>query len=91
MLQQFKKFLQRMLTWYTRPIKEFQEATIQYLYRVGEILGSRQSKITELEKKIDSLSVSLIELQRQVEKNGNGNRKDLQNASDVPPSGDREA
>lgn len=64
LIQQYKKFLQRSLTWYTRPIKEFQDSTIRYLQKVGEIMGSRQSEIAELKKKVDMLSSQLSDLQK---------------------------
>jgi hypothetical protein len=68
-IQAFKKFLSRLLAWHTRPIVEFQDATIQHLQKTAEILTAREARIAELEKKVGSLSDSLTSLRRQMEQN----------------------
>lgn len=65
LIQKFKRLMQRALTWYTRPIAEFQYSTIRYLYKIAEILDAKQSEIDALQKRAESLSAGLAELQRQ--------------------------
>lgn len=67
LIQTFKKSLRRILTWYTRPIVDFQAHTIQFLGETAEILGREQSRLAGLEKKIESLTTDLADLRQQVQ------------------------
>jgi len=67
LIQILKKSLRRALTWYTRPIVEFQAGTIRFLNETAEILGRDQSRIASLEKKIQVLTTELAELRQQIQ------------------------
>jgi len=67
LIQTFKRSLRRVLTWYTRPIAEFQATTIQFLNETAEILGRDQSQLARLEGKIEILTTELAGLRRQIQ------------------------
>lgn len=67
LIQTFKRSLRRVLTWYTRPIAEFQATTIEFLNETAEILGRDQSRLAGLEKKIEILTTELAGLHRQIQ------------------------
>jgi hypothetical protein len=67
LIQVFKKSLRRVLTWYTRSIVEFQAATIRFLAETVEILGRDQTRLANIEKKIDILTAEVAGLRRQIQ------------------------
>lgn len=67
LIQTFKMSLRRILTWYTRPIVDFQAHTIQFLSETAEILGREQSRLAGLEKKIELVTTDLADLRQQMQ------------------------
>jgi predicted metal-dependent phosphoesterase TrpH len=67
LIQILKKSLRRALTWYTRPIVEFQAGTIRFLNETAEILGRDQSRLASLEKEIEILTTELAGLRQQIQ------------------------
>lgn len=67
LIQTSKRFLRRILMWYTRPNVEFQAHTIQFLNDTAEIFGHEQSRLAGLEKKIEALTADLADLRQQVQ------------------------
>jgi len=68
LIQGFKKIMRRALSWYTRPLVDFQNSTIRYLYKTAQILDARQSRAAEIEKKVESLARTLDDLRRLLER-----------------------
>ncbi|MBN2241889.1 MAG: hypothetical protein JW793_04300 [Acidobacteria bacterium] len=67
LIQVLKRVLQRILRWHTQPIIDFQLCTIRFLHKTAEILSARQSRIDELERKVESLSAGMVDLHRRME------------------------
>ncbi len=65
-IQFVKKFLRRMLAWYSRPIVEYQALTLEFLGHVAQILEQQQSELRSLEERIELLRAELTELRQQV-------------------------
>lgn len=68
MIHAFKRFMQYILGWHTRPIIEFQYYTICYLGKMAEILDSRQSQLEGIQSKTELLMNDLADLRLNLER-----------------------
>ncbi len=65
LIQAFKRSMRRSLSWYTRPIVEFQDHTLHFLSETTGILGREQERFAHLEKRIVGIAAELAELRQQ--------------------------
>jgi len=65
LIQFFKKALRRALGWYIRPTVQYQQATLQLLGEVIEVLERDQRRLLTLEAKAGSLLGELTDLRQQ--------------------------
>ena len=65
LIQFFKKALRRALGWYIRPTVQYQQATLQLLGEVIEVLEGDQRRLQTLEAKAGSLLGELTDLRQQ--------------------------
>ncbi len=64
LIQAFKKLLRRIFTWYTRSLVEFHLSILRFLDETTAILDHDQSRIADLEKKVQALAQEIAELQQ---------------------------
>jgi len=62
LIQVFKKALRRALDWYTRPMLQYQEATLRLLGEVIQVLEQDESRLRNLENRVESLLSELADL-----------------------------
>jgi len=67
LIQTFKTSLRRILTWYTRPLVEFQACTIQFLSETAKILARGESRLDTLEQNVELLRTDLADLRQLIE------------------------
>lgn len=72
LIQLIKRLMRRMLSWYMRPLVDYQAATTQFLAGAAQILERQQTQLRGLEEVLAALTADLAELRKQLHSRRDG-------------------